>query len=48
MRTHESIQEQVQHAGFWAALRNAFADIDRAQKALFEDYISADTVARIR
>ncbi|MGH3095408.1 MAG: hypothetical protein ACRDMV_05335 [Streptosporangiales bacterium] len=48
MRTHESIQEQVQRPGFWAALRKAFADIDRAQVALFEDYISPDTVTRIR
>lgn len=48
MRTRESIQEQVQAPGFWAALRKAFTDIDRAQRALFEDHISPDTVTHIR
>lgn len=48
MRTHENIHEQVRRPGFWAALRKAFSDIDRAQVALFEDFVSPDTVTRIR
>lgn len=48
MRTRQSIQEQAQSPGFWPALRRAFTEIDRVQRALFEDHISPDTVTRIR